>query len=241
MFINLIRCYCRGPCCCTHSRRVWGFFFFSGRTSFFWEGGRDCFLLCGGRISPSATNKQQTTLAPNSLTTTSDKHNHLKKKAKTSQEISSSSPNVKDTKSIKNVIYSFVLLFFFSCRCIFVWIKIPFVKSEELVFVFWQFVGSRGGWFGVQRNVTDCWRRRDLKNFISTVTTAHRRPCLSSENSFFICNLSILSLPCPPKSQGVPVIHHPWQLSGVVSTAAEHDGIWRLSSRLSFTSVGSEK
>lgn len=30
-------------------------------------------------------------------------------------------------------------------------------------------------------------------------------------------------------------------VSGVVSTAAEHDGIWRLSSRLSFTSVGSEK
>lgn len=55
--------------------------FFQGGHLFFFEGeGRDCFLLCGGRISPSATNKQQTTLAPNSLTTTSDKHNRLKKK-----------------------------------------------------------------------------------------------------------------------------------------------------------------
>lgn len=53
-------------------------FFFREDIFFFWRGG--CFLLCGGRISPSATNKQQTTLAPNSLTTTSDKHNRLKKK-----------------------------------------------------------------------------------------------------------------------------------------------------------------
>lgn len=81
-----------------------------------------------------------------------------------------------------------------------------------------------------------------MKNFISTVTTAHRRPGLSSENSFFylksVYSVSPLSSEVPGCSGGSPSVT---VVSGVISTAAEHDGIWRLSSGLSFTSVGSEK
>lgn len=102
----------------------WGFFF-SGRTSFF--GGGAVFYCVGQNLSLSdeqATNNTRTKLTHNNLRQT---QSFKKKKEKTSQEISSSSPNVKDTKRIKNVIYSFVLFFFCSCRCIFVWIKIPFV------------------------------------------------------------------------------------------------------------------
>ena len=118
--------------------------------------------------------------------------------------------NEKDTKCIKNVIYShFFFVFVFQTNLVLD--QDDFCVGNLRSLCLQQFLGSRGGWLIVQRNVTDRSRRWD---FIYAVKTAHKHPFLSSVDalpSYFpaLCLLCFKFVSSPLMSQCFTV-HDLW-------------------------------